>query len=74
MLKCSSQSVNGITPQGNNSNFILKWFNQYSTIWYMATCHPHVNSVFFIELIPNAITMNSQLRPGGKMDEVAIVT
>ena len=34
----------------------------------MATYHLHVISVFLIELIPNAITINSQLRPGGKMD------
>ena len=29
----------------------------------MATCHPHVISVFFIRLVLNAITANSQLRP-----------
>ena len=29
----------------------------------MATCHPCVISVFFIGLILNAITINSQLRP-----------
>ena len=34
----------------------------------MATCHPYVISVFSNELIPNAITINSQFRPGGKMD------
>ena len=32
----------------------------------MATYHPHVISVFFIGLILNAITINSQSRPGGK--------
>ena len=48
-------------------NFILKWFKQYFTIWYMATCHPCVISVFSNELILNAITIHSQSRPGGKM-------
>ena len=52
----------------HQSNFILKWFNQYFTIWYMATCHPCVISVFSNELILNAITIHSQSRPGGKMD------
>ena len=32
----------------------------------MAAYHPHVISVFFIGLILNAITINSQSRPGGK--------
>ena len=32
----------------------------------MASCHPHVISVFFIGLVLNAITVNSQSRPGGK--------
>ena len=51
----------------HHSNFILKWFNQYFTIWYMATCHPCVISAFSNELILNAITIHSQSRPGGKM-------
>ena len=51
----------------HHSNFILKWFYQYFTIWYMATCHPCVISVFSNELILNAITIHSQSRPGGKM-------
>ena len=34
----------------------------------MATCHPCVISVFSNELIPNAITISSQFRPGGKND------
>ena len=29
-------------------NFSLKWFNRLFTIWAMATCHPHVISVFFL--------------------------
>ena len=48
-------------------NFSLKWFNRLFTIWAMATCHPCVISVFFNELILNAITIHSQSRPGGKM-------
>ena len=48
--------------------FSLKWFNRLFTIWYMATCHPCVISVFSNELILNAITIHSQSRPGGKMD------
>ena len=28
----------------------------------MATCHPHVISVFCIRLLPNSITNSSQLR------------
>ena len=32
----------------------------------MATCHPHVISVFCIRLVLNSITNNSQLRPWWK--------
>ena len=74
MLGCSSQSVNGITPnQVTIPNVFLSGLIDYFTIWYMATCHPCVISVFSNELIPNAITINSQSRPGGKMDQQHVV-
>ena len=44
----------------HHANFSLKWFNQLFTIWCMASCHPCVISVFSNELVPSAITYNSQ--------------
>ena len=53
------------TPSVIKLTFLYQ-YNPHFTIWPMATCHPHVISVFFIGLILNAITINSQSRPGGK--------
>ena len=50
--------------------FSLKWFNRLFTIWCMASCHPCVISVFSNELVPSAITYNSQSLLGGKKDNM----
>ena len=50
--------------------FSFKWFNRLFTIWCMASCHPCVISVFSNELILNAITIHSQSRSGGKMNNM----